>query len=153
MATSVKDSVFKQLTWYEYGSYWEFAFESSVFGQVLSGTIEDENADPTGGPNESIYTAFLWFRDNQTLIKKILGNALYDYYQTNHESIKDGWGEEANLRAPLINCAEEIWQLLSNPAMMLSTEFADISFRFHAAWDPEHGISVWFKDKKIILVE
>ena len=153
MALDIQDSIFGTLTKYQ-GGEWEFEYDSVLFDQTLKITIEaDENPD-SEKPNESIYVAFQWFHDNQKALRKIIEDTIFKHYKSIFEEIHQAWGEEeADLKAPNISTPAEIWNLVCNPEVWLHSEYADLSIIFETTWDPEHGVTLMFKNGEVIRVE
>jgi len=134
----------------------EFDFLSSVFGGRLSVRIELIDSDgftSVSMPSEKQRAIFDWFQNNQNDIFKSVENSVYEYYKGKIQIFHDAWGAEADSKAPHLSNSGEIWKLICNPSILIPSCFSDLTIMFSSSWDPEHGITVFFENGKVILIE
>lgn len=132
---------------------WEFNHSSTLLGEDACITVEGSEANRGDRPSQDMYKAFEWFRDHQLAIKSLSEATIFEHYKKVFNQYRKGWGGKAEQRVPKINNKNEIWSLIQNPTVWFYCDYADFSIHWAAMWDSEHGVTLFFKDGKVIGVE
>ena len=149
MTIDVHDSTFGLLVQYR-NCDWKFDFSSSFFGKGITITIEGSESKMGDLPPPKVYESFKWFRDNQQEIKKASGKRIFKEYQDVYQEFRQAWGNEADKHVPNITLENDIWGLIQKPNIWFYCDYCDFGIHWQTAWDPEHGITLFFKNGKII---
>ena len=152
MARDFSDDTFGTITQWQDGS-WSVKCFVPAFGSELDIQIESEDFGKSERPNDRQYTAFKWLKDNHNNLKSIVEPHILCHYAEHIDATRSAWGDEADTNAPLLEKAEQIWELLSSPSVCLLSDYADVSIGLSARWDPEHGVTVFIKEGNVINVE
>ena len=152
MAIDTQDDTFGLLTQYQ-SCDWEFEFSSEYLGKGLTIFIEGSEAEMGDFPQPEVYESFKWFRDNQLAIKNAVEKRIFKEYQGLYEEFRQAWGNEADEHVPNITLESDIWKLIKQPNISFYCDYCDFGIHWRTTWDPEHGITLFFKEGEIIGTE
>lgn len=152
MAIDLQDDTFGLLTQYQ-SCDWEFEFSSEYLGSGLIIFIEGSEAEMGDLPRSEVYESFKWFRDNQLEIKNAAEKRIFKEYRNLYKKFRDAWGNEADKYVPNIASESDIWKLIQRPNISFYCDYCDFGIHWQTTWDPEHGVTLFFKRGEIIGIE
>lgn len=128
-----------------------------MFGQELSIIVElidDDGWTDLEYPTDKQSSIFKWFKEDLLNIKALISSSIFDHYNNQLSELRDAWGYEADVNAPVLSNENEIWKLLKLSNVLISGGWFNALFiSLEVSWNPEHGITIMFENGKLIQIE
>ncbi len=122
----------------------EYSWCTSYFSELLQGEIEliveNENS-----PEKWQRELFDEFRKNEIQFRRLLVDAIFDYYQTVAPEYRERWSDESQAVLPSIRNSDEVMKLVRPTGLLIGDllpENKEIGLLFECSWEEEHGLGV-----------
>jgi hypothetical protein len=132
------------------GSFWnvldEFQFDflpsNLKVWEIIIALDDDENEKPPTKKQQELFSRVLTLDSGFQLA---LEKAVFGYYNRMLGQYRKAYGKKADQLAPILQEPSEIWDLLSDPHIMVNYPdegVCSLEVLFNSSWDTEHGLSI-----------
>ncbi|MDQ0395410.1 DUF6985 domain-containing protein [Labrys monachus] len=154
MITKLNDPVFGELDQTEWA--WIRNYRVSMFGESKEVELEVEWEEPDILPSTEQQETFLKFDRNKNKCFSDIENAIYKYYLSILNNLRNDLGDSADELMPIVSDVNGLKDLVSLQAIIIKPHYGiwenKIVFLLDCTWDTSLGLGVAMIDNKVTEV-